>query len=119
MPSLYGIYEVETDVVNKDTIEPLLTDEKRWLRFIMDKYNANITKMNGKILYVRSEVDTTNATIKIAPYSKPLEYHFQYGLRDSVLVFSGTHCNDSLRIEFRLKDRNEFHLMNRGFHWIN
>jgi len=119
MPSLYGIYEVETFIVNNDTIEPLLTDEKRWRRLIVDKFSTNITRMNGEILYVRSEVDTTNATVKIAPYSKPLEYHFQYGLRDSVLVFSGTHGKDSLRIEFRVKDKNEFHLMNRGFHWIN
>ena len=119
MPSLYGIYEVETFVVNNDTIEPLLTDGNRWRRLIVDKFSTNITKMNGDIIYVRSEVDTTNAKVQIAPYSESLEYDFRYELRDSVLVFIGTQGKDSLRIDFKLKDKHEFYLLKRGFHWIN
>jgi len=119
MPSLYGIYNVETFVVNNDTIEPLLTDENRWRRFIVDRYSSNITKMNGDILYAESVVDTINTTIQIKPFKESSTFNFQYELRDSVLVFNGTKGKDSIRIDFKIKDKNEFYLMKRGFHWIN
>lgn len=119
MPSLYGIYNVETFVVNNDTIEPLFTDKNRWRRFIVDRYSSNITKMNGDILYAESVVDTINTTIQIKPFKESSTFNFQYELRDSVLVFNGTKGKDSIRIDFKIKDKNEFYLMKRGFHWIN
>ena len=119
MPSLYGIYDVETFVVNNDTIEPLLTDENRWRRFIVDKYSSNITKMNGDILHASSEVDTINTTIQIKLFKEPSTFNFQYELRDSVLVFTGTKGKDSIRVDFKVKHKNGFYLMKRGFHWIN
>lgn len=119
MPYLYGIYEVENFIVNGDTILPLLTDKYRWRRLVIDKFSSNITMMNGNLLYVSSDVDTVNSTIQIKPYREESTYNFKYKLSDSVLVFNGLRDNDSLTIEFILRDVSEFYLNKRGFHWIN
>ena len=119
LPPLYGIYEVDNFIINNDTLAPLLTDQVRWRRLVIDKFNSSVTKMNDDILYARNQVDTINSTLEIKPYKESSTYFFTYEIKDSTLVLIGTRNSDSLKIELKTKDKKDFYLMNRGFHWIN
>ena len=119
LPPLYGIYEVENFIINNDTLAPLLTDKTRWRRLTVDKFNVNVTKMNGDILYTANEIDTQNLSIKLKPFKEDSSYQFNYILKDSSLILVGTRDRDSLKIDFKVKDHNDFYLMKRGFYWIN
>src|SRR5690606_25854128 len=97
LPPLYGIYEVENFIINKDTVAPLLLDKKRWRRLVIDKFNVNVTKMNGDILYTGNEIDTHNHSIKLKPFKDGPSYEFDYELNDSTLILIGTKDKDSLK----------------------
>lgn len=119
LPPLYGIYEVESFVKNGDSLPALSSDRQRWKRFVVDKFNVSIQRMNDKIKYARQEIDTTQLTINIKPYQESESYQLKYSLQDSILILMGHKGKDTVRIRLRQKNQNEFYLMNRGFHWIN
>jgi len=122
----HGIYNVQSFVRNKDTLSPLLTDTIRWRRLIFNDlspyaFYASIRQMNdsakgfsvrpdtlaGKIAFYRSSDTTT-------------KYYFDYTFigRDS-LYLHGKWKGDSLSIILKKYERDNFLLINRGFHWIN
>ncbi len=72
---LYGIYNVETFIRNKDTAASLATDTVRWI-----------------------------------------VYSF---LQKDVLLLSGKLYNDSVMIEMKKYDLNNFRLISQGFRWVN
>jgi len=45
--AMYGIYEVDKFIKNKDTIAPMLTDTIRWRYLILDREYANIFSMKN------------------------------------------------------------------------
>ena len=119
LPPLYGIYEVENFIINNDTLAPLLTDKTRWRRLTVDKFNVNVTKMNGDILYTGNQIDTQNLSIKLKPFKEDSSYEFDYALKDSTLFLIGTRNKDSIKIDLKVRDHSDFYLLKRGFHWIN
>jgi hypothetical protein len=123
-PLLYGIYDVENYVVNKDTLPPLLTDKTRWKKMICDKRYGNyiITKsMSDTNTWFTYEIDTIKNTLEMVNTRDSTNvYNFNFIKRDSTLVFEGVWKEqDSLKIEMEAFDLTKFRLTNRGFHWIN
>jgi len=122
-PMLYGIYDVNTFIINKDTIAPLLTDEIRWKRFLRDKNFPNriiIKGMNDQNRWYNYELDSIKNTVKIYKRQDTTDvYNLHFIKSDSTLLFKGTWKNDSIQINMDKFDLSKFHLTNREFRWIN
>lgn len=121
-PPLYGLYEVKTFILNKDTLPPLTTDTIRWNKMAISYAGNTMLKfMNDSTNYFAFSVDTLKRKIVMNKYSDTVhKWLFTYTLpkKDS-LVLSGTYKKDSLKIAFHQIDVNKFLLVRRGFHWIN
>lgn len=122
IPKLYGLYDVDTFIINNDTLPPLKTDLKRWDQFIIDKGSAaRIIYMNKRQIPFRSQIIDTGdpGTIELTSGDdSPMEYSFKYTIPDSNrLHLSGKLISgDSVKIYMT---RRDFELINRGFNWIN
>ena len=121
-PALYGIYEVEEFVWNNDTLPPLKTDTIRWDKLVVDKYSTVVYYMDGRRSYFKNETDTIANKLILSSYNddSSKNYHeLHYILKDSLFDIDGRKDQDSLRVKFRIKKREDYLLLNRGFHWVN
>jgi uncharacterized membrane protein len=122
-PVLYGIYDVNTVVINNDTIPPLLTDTIRWKKFICDKGFSNrltIKGMNDKNTWYKYTIDTLKNNIEMIGTRDSTDiFNLHYTKKDSVLLLKGTWRKDSIEIKMDEFDLKKFRLINRGFRWIN
>jgi uncharacterized membrane protein YphA (DoxX/SURF4 family) len=119
--SLYGIYNTETIIKNKDTLPRLINDTTSWKRIIVQWQNYAYIRLNNDTTRNYSfKIDTTLKTITAYPnWDTVNRYQFKY-INDSMyLVLNGTYKNDSLHIKLKRFDENKFRLANRGFHWVN
>lgn len=120
-PKLWGIYNVETFVLGKDTLPPLLTDTLRWKKLVIANLaQARIYHVNDSIRRYKAEIDTVKRSMILS--MDGLEYKLKYEQQDSAHYrFEGLFQQDSVFITMRkVKFRPEdFRLMGRGFHWIN
>lgn len=121
-PPLYGIYNVQTYVLNGDTVPPLTTDTARWKRLIVDyTRSARVYQMNDSSQYYTFEVDTTQQKIVMyRPNSsdRKLTLSYEQPVADQ-LRLRGTSGSDTLLVTMQQYDVNNFLLVRRGFHWIN
>jgi hypothetical protein len=63
--ALYGIYEVDSFVANGEARPPLLTDNLRWRRVVIERSGlASVHLMNGKNLDYFTSLDTIEHTIQ-------------------------------------------------------
>lgn len=121
-PELYGLYQVDTFVVNKDTIPPLLTDTLRWKQFSIEREGfGRIHHMTDRATWVITKLDTLDQKIDLTIYQDSTNrYSMSYDLPSpKELQLKGTHENDSIFIKMKRKGPEDFLLMNRGFHWIS
>lgn len=119
-PTLYGIFEVKKFIKNNDTIPPLSTDDKRWKRLIVDKWYTHLQTMDEKLIRLKEKTDSVAKKITLTSYKDSTDIRsFIYTKKDSLYIFEGIYNQDTLKIKARKKDRSEFLLINRGFHWIN
>lgn len=122
-PPLYGLYDVKTFVMNKDTLQPLNTATKRWSK-LASTYRDGIVVvkfMNDSTKNFNINVDTVKKQITMSMVTDTVnKYHFAYTVpkKDS-LVIKGTYQKDSLKMTFHKLDVKKFLLVHRGFHWIN
>jgi len=122
LPPLYGIYNTELVIKNKDTLAPLTTDRTQWKQLIVqfEKY-AQIKMMNDSLHSYNFDVNDTLK--KIVLYSSNdyslTESTLYYKLDSTVLTLTGKFGKDSMYIRLRKYDINKFRLVNRGYRWIN
>ena len=121
-PPLYGIYDVQSYVVNKDTIAPLATDTVRWRKLVVGNQGyAQVKLMNDSSKAYNFKPDTVKHTIVIFSDADTLKKnYFTYTQpKKDELLLKGKWGNDSLKINFKKFDMNSFRLISRGFHWVN
>lgn len=120
-PKLYGVYNVETFVLGKDTLPPIMTDTLRWKKFAVNSLTqARVYHVNDSIGRYQAKIDTAKQNMTLSMGA--IEYRLDYEQKDSVnFKFQGVVQKDSVTITLRkVKFRPEdFRLMGRGFHWIN
>ena len=122
LPPLYGIYEVETFVKNQDSIPPLTTDVSRWKRLIISRpEHATIQYMDEHRARYNFYPDTSKQEIltyspRDTTQKSTLVYQWA---NDSTLLVDGVFRRDTLSVRLTLKKKEDFLLVNRGFHWIN
>ncbi|HVV54700.1 MAG TPA: DoxX family protein [Mucilaginibacter sp.] len=120
---LYGLYEVKTFIVNRDTLKPLTTDMFRWNKLAIDGRGGYllVQLMNDSTTNMGLELDTVKKKMTITNFTDAGDkYRFTYTLpqKDS-LVIKGTYKKDSIQVRFHRYGTNKFLLVRRGFHWIN
>jgi uncharacterized membrane protein YphA (DoxX/SURF4 family) len=121
-PPLYGIYDVQTFVKNNDTIPPLKTDATRWGKLVVDYTEyAQIRMINDSAQGYAFKPDTVAKKIILYSYNDTANkatFAYTYPEKD-ILKLSGRWGNDSLVINMKKFDLNNFRLVSRGFNWIN
>jgi len=121
-PPLYGIYNVQSFVRNKDTIAPLKTDTTRWDKLTISYSGAaRLIMMNDSSKRYNFVLDTAKHTIVMNTYADTVNkaYYTYSQPKKDVLLLKGKFKNDSLSISLKKYDLNNFLLLRRGFHWVN
>jgi hypothetical protein len=126
-PIARGIYNVETYVINKDTIPPLITDTIRWQDFILEngfgsiKTTDSIFRKRYQRAYFNYNIDTAkhllNFVKSFADTSFLLSMRYEIPDSSSVRLW-GKLRNDSLFVFLRKSNRH-FQLTERQFHWLS
>jgi len=126
-PIALGMYDVQTYVVNKDTIPPLLTDTLRWQDIIFENGFGTVKSSDtlfrkiynrGQFIYT---VDTIKQTLgfKRRFNDTTFGYFFTYQIPDDkTILLHGKARNDSLFIVLR-KSMRHFQLAEKQFHWLS
>lgn len=121
-PHLYGIWETEIFIKNKDTIKPLLTATERWRYLVIEnKRKAIIRTIDDKILHYNFKVDTTKQTISMYLEGREIDsFNINYIYKNNnYLKLRGHLDSDSIEVILKKKNLEDFPLKSRGFHWIN
>ena len=114
--ALFGIWEV-TNFKHDNKAE---NSKKQWKYIAIDRSKyASIKTISDKQTYVKFNVDTLKNTIAFGGYSAKKLDTFNFIKRDSMLLIKGFLKNDSIKIELKRKNRNDFLLNSRDFNWIN
>jgi hypothetical protein len=118
---LYGVYNVETFVLNNDTLAPLLTDSVRWRRLLIDYPDfVSAIYMNDQIQRYNTELDTLAQQFTFTVGQDTTnKYVMSYEKIDQDLKMSGVLEGDTVQIDMKYYDLKNFGLLNRGFNWIN
>lgn len=125
-PALYGIHDVDRFVINGDTLAPLTTDTVRWGRAFMDfpGFRGNqlfvIQGMNNRNRYLLAEMDSVEQLLTLRPFRDTVNaYTFDYNWVEGNLMLDGIFEGDTLQIETKYFDPDNFNLKSRGFNWVN
>jgi len=122
-PPFYGVYDVRTFVLKKDTLPPLLTDSVRWRQFILEFPGfGRVRHMNDSVDGFAVKLDTAQQSIQLTHRRDTSTwYKFSYTRAgDNEFILTGTFRHDSLRMVLnRRNDKRNFKLTGRGFRWIN
>lgn len=120
-PPLYGIYNTQLIMRNKDTLQTLTTDSTHWKQVIIQYADyANIKMMNDTVREYNFKVDSISKTAVVSPTWDTLNKTFFKYLTDTAgLTLTGKIKSDSIYMRFKKYGIKDFRLMNRGFHWVN
>ena len=127
-PLYPGIYDVQTFVVNHDTLSPLITDTTRWQDMIFEKGGMASVKTNDTAFrrrygrgYFNFTVDSSQKLLRLKKFSFDSTYFatLHYDLPDrNTIILSGKKLNDSLYVVLKKSDRH-FQLAEKQFHWLS
>ena len=118
--ALYGLYRVETYIKDGEEIPPLITDKQRF-HYIFFEYDGlfGFQMMDGAIAVRRAETDVEGKVIKMNPSREnPVEWRYEQPDPDT-LTFEVESKDGHVIIHAKRESRDQFLLVNRGFHWIN
>ena len=117
-PALYGLYDVEAFTLNGRELPPLLTDNTRWRRVLVQSpASIGIQMMDGwPPKNYTAAYDASRNSVTLTPPGSKDKNVFTYSRPDADhVILSG----DALTVKLRRLDTSKFLLVNRGFHWIN
>jgi hypothetical protein len=132
-PAFYGTYEVDEFLVNGQPVPPLLTDNTRWrylslsrspfgrsgARTPTDYFSIrmlNRTQRGGPFVLSSDEKTLTLQTASQGNFPDKLTID---SLNHRQLALSGLASGKKFEIKLHKLNRDDFLLMNRGYHWIN
>ena len=121
-PPLYGLYQIETFVSGRDTLQPLSTDTTRWNKFWISRPGlATVQLMNDSIKGYNFNPDTLKHMITGNTYADTVhKFYLHYTLPEpGVMILQGDWKNDRVFIRMHKIDLKSFRLISRGFHMIN
>ena len=118
-PPLYGIWTIDRMTINGIERPPLVTDDERWRRVVIQNA-ASVTfwRMDDIPLTYQGKIDLDSKTITLtpAPTLKSV-FTIQQPAGDR-LILDGDLAGKKLHMETTYVDPNRFLLVNRGFNWV-
>ena len=121
-PELYGLWEVTEFRIDGEPVPPLLTDEARWQRLVIEVEGAvTLQGMDGRLTGVPAELDPAAHTLTVvtAPGTEEPPATFSYTRPDpNHLQLEGELDGRPTRIELSAVDPGSFPLNGAGFHWV-
>ncbi|HKV08178.1 MAG TPA: hypothetical protein VJ725_08580 [Thermoanaerobaculia bacterium] len=122
-PPLHGVWEVEEMIVDGKVRPPLLTDEERWRRVVVEEAGYfGIQRMkDSRAGFYGFEQDSARKTFTLQDQRDlKKKYVLSYQRpKPEILVMEGSFKDQQIRVRIRRFDDSEFLLTSRGFHWIN
>ena len=114
-----GQYEIETFVVNNDTLPAVQNDTRRWKEVTISGKEIRIQNMDGASInwHFLGNVGYKRMVI----YSPDLSTYGNFTFRSdsSGMTIVGTLHTDTLNIVTHKKSSSGYLLTDRGFHWVN
>ncbi|WP_280401351.1 DoxX family protein [Nocardia carnea] len=120
-PELYGLWEVTEFRVDGRPVPPLLTDETRWQRLVLEYDGlATIQAMDGRLLDAPAQLDPAARTLTVATAPGTEEATtFTYARPDPEhLHLEGILDGRPTRVELSAVDPGTFPLNHDRFHWV-
>ncbi len=118
---LYGLYEISTVVIKNDSITTQVKYADTWRYLIIEHdKSAQILQTDMSKKAYEFEVDSIAKKFTLKNFRDSEDvYTFNYEKTDSTLTFSGVIKKDTFMHVSKRIEKEDFLLMNRGFHWIN
>ena len=121
---LYGVYDTDYFLRNRDTIPPSKNDSLRWNQLVIDgrAWNqSSVIKFNNdnRVSYTIN-TDTAKRTLSIQSLTDTTKkYSFSYIIPDSThIVLKGRWNSDSLEVSMTKYDLNNYLIYREKFKWI-
>ncbi len=122
-PALYGVWVIDKMTIDGVERSPLVTDYERWRRVVVQSSTSmNFWRMDDTTFANAAQYDYEKKTIKLTQgmgdQQKTLgTFAFERPSPDRLLL-DGDLNGKKIRMETHLVPRENFLLVNRGFHWI-
>ncbi|MFR9751857.1 DoxX family protein [Nocardia sp. 004] len=124
-PPLYGIWTVDEFTRAGHRVPPLLTDENRWRRIIVDRQGATVQKMDDSFMPVLATVDEAAHTLVLSEPPRSTDASPQPMATFTVarpsshrMLLTGELNGTPVTLSLDWMDPDSFLLRSRGFHWV-
>lgn len=120
-PELYGVWVIDEMTIDGAVRPPLVTDLQRWRRVVIDRATTlTFWRMDDTFIGYPAVTDADSRTITLSkPNTKDWSAKFTVDRQTpSHAIFEGTMDGHALRLDTHLIRREDFLIVNRGFHWI-
>jgi hypothetical protein len=120
-PALYGVWVIDEMKIDGITRAPLVTDYARWRRVVIQRTtDISFWRMDDTSFSYPAKTDMDKTTITM---SKPNDKAWTAQLTfdrtaPDHMIFDGAIDGHALHMDTHLVRREDFLLVNRGFHWI-
>jgi len=120
-PKHYGLYEITHFQKNKDTVSNTLDNNQQWKYIILEyEGTTQIQKMDKSKVYYKTTLDSLKNELKLTSYrDSTVTFNLNIKKTDSTFTIETVIKNDSIRASGKIRKKEDFLLMNRGFRWIN
>ena len=120
-PPLYGIWDVLTMTIDGVERTPLLTDDERWRRVIVE--NANLLafqRMDNTFVFLPAKTDPEARTITLTmgTAAENLVGRLVFDRRDLSMSLDGDIDGRTVHMSLQAVDHTQFPLLRRGFNWV-
>ncbi len=118
---LYGIWDVEQQVVDGQLRAPLVTDSGRWHRVIFD-FPTRVTfqRIDDSFAPYGAAIDLKNKSFVMTDDKDKnwkANFAFERSGQDQ-MTLEGSMDGHQVHMQLRRLDRSQFLVVNRSFHWI-
>ena len=121
-PLLYGIWTVDEMTRDGVTLPPLLSDQDRWRRVVIQTANSiTFQRMDETLATFGLTVDSAGHMLAVSKTSGDTRPTGRFAFSrpsSNQLVLDGETDGHRLRLAMTLTARDSFLLVNRGFNWI-
>lgn len=114
---MYGEYDVETFILNGDTVPPNEQVTRRWKKLQIGTGSADIQSMDGASMKWKFH-STGRRIVMLSPDLNTFG-NFSVKKDSSSVLMEGVLYQDTLKVMLKRKTEIPFPLLNRGFHWVN
>ena len=118
---LYGIWNVDDFKVDGQVRSPVLTDQERWRRVLLEiPTRMAYQRMDDSMVRYGASIDADHQTLKLTKDDDKnwtAIFSFQRPSPDRLLL-DGEMDHHKIQMQLQLFDRNKLLLISRGFHWI-